>query len=422
MPARTLGRRSVLMVLVMVALNVCARASGASVGYVQSSYAAPQSPQTTVSVKFNAAQALGDLNIVVVGWNNTTATVSSVADSFGNTYTRAIGPTMVSGTLSQSIYYAKSIASAAAGANTITVTFTQAANYPDIRILEYAGLNPSNPVDVTTASTGSSVSSSGAVNTTNAADLIFGANIVTGSTTGPGSGFTSHMLTSPDGDIAEDEIVASAGSYAATAPVSSGSWIMQMVAFRAGSSGTTSTLILNANPTSLNFGSIVVGQSGSHNVTFTNAGNSNVAISGVSISGPGFNASGVSSGQILAPSGAATLAVTFTPWATGSASGTVTVTSNASNSPAKITLTGAGASHSVLLAWNASSGSVSGYNIYRSTVSGSGYTKLNSSLISQTTYTDAIVQAGTTYYYVATGVSTSAQESAYSKQVAAVIP
>ena len=423
MPARTLGRRSVLMVLVMVALNVCARASGASVGYVQSSYAAPQSPQTTVSVKFNAAQTFGDLNIVVVGWNDTTATVSSVADSSGNTYTRAIGPTRVSGTLSQSIYYAKSIASAAAGANTVTVTFTQAANYPDIRTLEYAGLNPSNPVDVTTASTGSSsVSSSGAVNTTNAADLIFGVNIVTGSTSGPGSGFTSRMLTSPDGDIAEDEIVATAGSYAATAPVSSGSWIMQMVAFRATSGGTTSTLTLNANPTSLNFGSIAVGQSGSQNVTFTNAGNSNVAIPGVSISGPGFNASGVSSGQILAPGGAATLAVTFTPWATGSASGTVTVTSNASNSPAKITLTGTGASHSVLLAWNASSGSVSGYNIYRSTVSGSGYTKLNSSLISQTTYTDAIVQAGTTYYYVATGVSTSGQESAYSKQVAAVSP
>ncbi|MDE3181544.1 MAG: hypothetical protein KGM47_18015, partial [Acidobacteriota bacterium] len=45
-------------------------------------------------------------------------------------------------------------------------------------------------------------------------------------------GFTQRLLTSPDGDIAEDEMVSSTGSYSATAPVSSGTWIMQMVALR----------------------------------------------------------------------------------------------------------------------------------------------------------------------------------------------
>src|SRR5208283_4707100 len=50
---------------------------------------------------------------------------------------------------------------------------------------------------------------------------------------GPGSGFTQRLLTSPDGDIAEDEAVTATGSYSATAPLSSsGPWIMQMVAFR----------------------------------------------------------------------------------------------------------------------------------------------------------------------------------------------
>jgi len=52
------------------------------------------------------------------------------------------------------------------------------------------------------------------------------------STTGAGTSFTSRILTSPDGDIAEDEMVTATGSYSATAPLASGDWIMQMVAFR----------------------------------------------------------------------------------------------------------------------------------------------------------------------------------------------
>ena len=121
------------------------------------------------------------------------------------------------------------------GPNTVTVTFSTAAVSPDIRILEYSGADPANPVDVTSASNGNSAtSSSGAATTTNATDLIFGANLVQTLTTGPGAGFSSRLLTSPDGDIAEDQMVTTTGSYSATAPVGpSGPWIMQMVAFRA---------------------------------------------------------------------------------------------------------------------------------------------------------------------------------------------
>jgi hypothetical protein len=214
-----------------------------NVTYIQGNYATPQSPQTSVNVVYTSAQTAGDLNVVVVGWNDSTATVTSVQDSKGNVYTRAVGPTIVSGTLSQSIYYAKGIASAAAGTNTVTVSFSAAAAYPDIRILEYFGADPNNPVDVTAANSGNSTSSSsGAVTTTNANDLIFGANIVTSLTSGPGTGFTSRILTSPDGDIAEDQMVSTTGSYSATAPLSSGVWIMQMVAIRASGAGGGPTL------------------------------------------------------------------------------------------------------------------------------------------------------------------------------------
>jgi fibronectin type 3 domain-containing protein len=204
------------------------------ISYVQGNYADPQSSPATVSVTYTAAQTAGDLNVVVVGWNDTTATVSSVTDTAGNVYTLAVGPTAISGVESQSIYYAKNIAAATAGANVVTVTFFVAAAFPDIRVLEYGGADPVNSVDVTAASSGnSSSSSSGSVTTTNATDLLFGANLVQSATGGPGSGFTSRLL-SPDGDIAEDEFITAVGSYSATAPVSpSNAWIMQMVAFRA---------------------------------------------------------------------------------------------------------------------------------------------------------------------------------------------
>ena len=79
-----------------------------------------------------------------------------MTDTAGNSYTLAVGPTALSGVASQSIYYAKNIAAAAAGANTVTVTFSTGAKYPDIRILEYSGADKVNPVDVTAASSGNS--------------------------------------------------------------------------------------------------------------------------------------------------------------------------------------------------------------------------------------------------------------------------
>jgi hypothetical protein len=177
--------------------------------------------------------------VVIVGWNDTIANVSSVTDAQGNVYQLAVGPTLLSGALSQSIYYAKNIINATAGANAVTVTFDTAVIYPDIRILEYSGIDPVNPLDVVVGAQGNSAtSSSGAVATTNANDLLVGANIVTGETTGAGSGFTQRLLTNPDGDIAEDGFVTATGSYSASAPFSSAcGWVMQMVAFRALSGG-----------------------------------------------------------------------------------------------------------------------------------------------------------------------------------------
>ena len=166
--------------------------------------------------------------MVVVGWNDTTATVQSVKDSAGNTYSLAIGPTIGTG-LQQSIYYAANIVG---GNNTVTVTFSQAAAFPDVRILEYRGVTT---LDVTAGASGSSTAAnSGAATTTSANELIFGANMVATLTEAAGSGFTSRIITTPNGDIAEDKLVTTAGSNSATATLTdAGPWVMQMVTFSA---------------------------------------------------------------------------------------------------------------------------------------------------------------------------------------------
>jgi hypothetical protein len=83
----------------------------------------------------------------------------------------------------------------------------------------------------------------------------------------------------------------------------------------------------------------------------------------------------------------------------------------------------AGTQHTVILNWTASTSSnVIGYNVYRGTASSGPYTKLTSTPVAGSTYYDHAVQAGQTYYYVATAVDTGGNESAYSTQVQAAVP
>ncbi|HYN15287.1 MAG TPA: chitobiase/beta-hexosaminidase C-terminal domain-containing protein, partial [Terriglobales bacterium] len=196
------------------------------IAFVQVAAATPQSSQSTVSVAYPAAQTAGDLNVVVVGWNDTTSNVTQVTDSQGNAYSLAIGPTR-STNESQSIYYAPNVKG---GSNTVTVTFNPAAAAVDLRVLEYKGVNT---LDVTAGASGSgTTSNSGSATITTARELIFGANTIAKSTKGPGTNFTSRIITKPDADIAEDRIVSATGSYSATAALTGGAWVMQMVTFK----------------------------------------------------------------------------------------------------------------------------------------------------------------------------------------------
>lgn len=63
---------------------------------------------------------------------------------------------------------------------------------------------------------------------------------------------------------------------------------------------------------------------------------------------------------------------------------------------------------------------LAGYNIYRSTTSGSGYTQINAALLSNSEFIDNTVVNYTTYYYVVTAEDTDMNESAYSAETDAM--
>ena len=179
---------------------------------------------------------------------------------------------------------------------------------------------------------------------------------------------------------------------------------------------------LAVSPTTLSFGNVVVGSSSSLNGTL-NATGAAVTISSDSIANE-FALSGISLPATIAAGTSASFTVTFTPQSSGVASGSLSFTSNATNSAAAQSLTGTGtapAQHSVDLTWNSSANAV-GYNVYRSSVSGGPYSLINTSLDASTAFTDNNVVAGRSYHYVVTAVDGSSKESGYSNQTSAVIP
>jgi hypothetical protein len=206
--------------------------------YVQGDLAHSTSNGTSITVTYATAQTMGDCNVIAIGWSSNTATITGVTDSVGNTYASASSPvtTSASGGWSQQIWYAPNIGTAAAGGNVVTINFSASVG-TDVRATEYSGIATSSPLDVipsgggSSATTGTSLTS-GSATTTQATDLIVGAAYVAFSASA-GAGFNSRLSDS-NGNLLEDEVVTSTGSYAATATQSSsGFWMMNMVALKA---------------------------------------------------------------------------------------------------------------------------------------------------------------------------------------------
>jgi len=181
---------------------------------------------------------------------------------------------------------------------------------------------------------------------------------------------------------------------------------------------------LSVTPSNFSFGTVLVGNSKSLNGMLS-ATNSDVTVSSASWNGQGFALSGISFPATVPAGQSLSFTVTFTPQVAGSSTGSLDFVSNASNSVGTEALTGTGSQssqHSVGLSWDPSSSPVVGYNVYRGTQSGGPYQKLNLSPQPGTSYTDASVQSGVTYFYVATAVAPDLVESRHSNQTSATIP
>jgi len=99
---------------------------------------------------------------------------------------------------------------------------------------------------------------------------------------------------------------------------------------------------LAANPTSLAFGSVQVGNSTNVSETLTNTGGSTVTISQANLTGAVFSVSGLTLPLTLTANQSVTFTATFAPTSAGAVSGSLSVVSNASNSTLNIALSGTG--------------------------------------------------------------------------------
>ena len=247
-----------------------------------------------------------------------------------------------------------------------------------------------------------------------------------------GNGFSTTGITAPlniaaGGSTTFNAVFAPTTAGAVTGSVSLTSNAPNSpLAIALSGTGIAATKLLGLSTTSLSFGNVNVSSNSSLSATLTNNGNSNVTISSVGVSAAGFSASGVTANEVLTPNQAVTVTVTFAPGTAGAMTGSVSISSNATNSPATISVSGTGVAttpHTIGLNWSPSTSTVSGYNVYRGTTPNGPYpTKLNPSLLTTEQYSDSTVVSGQTYYYVVTAVDSNNVESVDSNQATAIVP
>lgn len=191
----------------------------------------------SVAATFSSNTTSGNL-IVVAFAPNSSVIVSSIADGLGNTYVQATAPSGVSGQ-NVEIWYAKNITGGTTPTVTVTPNFATNATLV-CAIAEYSGLDTISPLDQHLGATGTSTApASGAVTTTSANELIFGAamNAATvANTVGAGFGHFLNTLsaTHPVELGIEDAITASTGSQNAIFGLgSSVAWGAAIATFKA---------------------------------------------------------------------------------------------------------------------------------------------------------------------------------------------
>jgi outer membrane protein assembly factor BamB len=244
---------SIALILVAATLGIVSpsRAYAASAAFVQGRDSIVTSG-TTASLAFSKANTAGNLIVVYVVWDNP-GTVK-VSDTRGNIYKAATAHETWGNNWSAQVFYASGILG---GSNRVKATFSTAiTSFGIVYLHEYSGLGTVSPVDVSASATGTSASMrSGAVRTTHADDLLFAAG-ASDNTVTRGAGFTARLKGF--GNVTEDRVVTTTGSYAGTAKQTGTTWVMQLVAFRVASAvGAPAKLAFVQGPSNTTVGATI---------------------------------------------------------------------------------------------------------------------------------------------------------------------
>ena len=173
----------------------------------------------------------GNLLVVFVGMLSYTETVSSIADTAGNSYTFI--RRLRNGAVTLEAWYAKSITGNAS--NVVTVTYTGSIAERSVIVLQYSGCDKTSPLDQWDSATGSSSTPTSDNETTTLADevLVAGANLLNSKDYTAGANYTLRVETDTPYAGAEDRIVSSIGTYNATFSLSgSTNWVIILATFK----------------------------------------------------------------------------------------------------------------------------------------------------------------------------------------------
>lgn len=218
------------------------------------------SSSTTVACPYRNNVTAASLLYIAVQWPSSTAT-ASIADTLASTWTAVGAGVIVQGGQSSESWYSPN---AAAGADTVTITFTAAQGNAMVTCREYQGVATSSPLDVQISGHGSGTTiSSGSMTTTNANDLLvayISPQVVAPVTQTGGYNERQQSWISGFGGIFDsDQLVTATGGYtnSATIPANfSTGWVAQEVAFKLTAAPATAPMLSAQNANTFSFDSV----------------------------------------------------------------------------------------------------------------------------------------------------------------------
>jgi hypothetical protein len=175
------------------------------------------------------------------------------------------------------------------------------------------------------------------------------------------------------------------------------------------------TYLLSVQPTSVTFPTVYVGSGipATGSVDLVNQGNSPVEIQTVANIAPPFSMTNPAGTPFTIAAGAKQpVTLQFAPNSTGTFNGAISFYSNATNNPVlTVTLTGAGDTHRIDVAWGPSpTPNITRYRVYRASYQAVYFTVI-AEVVGVLTYTDPFVTTGVNYFYYVTAVNDRGDES-----------